>query len=573
MTNTRLTKAQLVTEAKALRQRVAELETADVERRQAQNALQVSETRYRRLFETAQDGILILDADTGCITDVNPFLIKLLGYSYAEFLGKQLWEIGPVKDAGAARAAFLELQSNGYIRYEDLPLESRDGHRMSVEFVSNVYGVDQQQVIQCNIRDITARKWHERELESIVQMAAALRAAWTRAEMLPIIVQQAYSMSQANAAALVTLNPITGDVNVLFWQGVAVDWASLRIAPDAGVADLVIRTRQPYVNNDVGHKLQIDQPNLPGELRAIACVPLIAHDHIIGALAIGRSAAVTDEEVRLLAAASDIAATALQRAEALETFEQRVADRTHELAIANEFLLELDRLKSKFVSDVSHELRTPVTSLSLYVDLLEYGKPEKREFYVVQLKQQMGRLRMLINDILDLGHLERDRREDSLTPVNVNSIVERVTAEHQVAAGAAGLRLISEVAEQPLMVLALPDQLSRVMTNLVTNAIKYTRSGTVRVKTAATPGRICITVSDTGMGILPEDIPHIFDRFYRGKQVAQLTIPGTGLGLAIVKEIIEAHGGAVEVESRLDAGSTFRVWLPTAAAAVVDYVH
>ena len=173
MTNTRLTKAQLVTEAKALRQRVVELETADVERQQAQNALQVSETRYRRLFETAQDGILILDANTGRITDVNPFLMKMLGYSHTEFLGRQLWEIGPFKDMAAARTAFHELQTTGYIRYEDLPLEASDGRCLNVEFVSNVYWVDQQRVIQCNIRDISARKRAEAALNlSMIQLQA-----------------------------------------------------------------------------------------------------------------------------------------------------------------------------------------------------------------------------------------------------------------------------------------------------------------------------------------------------------------------------------------------------------------
>jgi PAS domain S-box-containing protein len=173
MTNPQQTQAELAAEAEALRRRVAELEAADRERQQTQAALQVSETRYRRLFETAQDGILILDADTGQITDVNPFLSDMLGYARAEFLGKQLWQIGPFKDIAAARAAFSELQSKGYIRYEDLPLEASDGRSMNVEFVSNVYQVGQQQVIQCNIRDTTARKRAEAALsQSIAELQA-----------------------------------------------------------------------------------------------------------------------------------------------------------------------------------------------------------------------------------------------------------------------------------------------------------------------------------------------------------------------------------------------------------------
>jgi formate hydrogenlyase transcriptional activator len=128
------------------------------DQKQTEEALKSSEKRYRRLFETAQDGILILDAETGQISDVNPFLVEMLGYSHEDFLGKKLWEIGAFKDIEASKAAFLELQSKGYVRYNDLPLETKDGRPMAVEFVSNVYLVNHHKVIQCNIRDITERK-------------------------------------------------------------------------------------------------------------------------------------------------------------------------------------------------------------------------------------------------------------------------------------------------------------------------------------------------------------------------------------------------------------------------------
>jgi PAS domain S-box-containing protein len=112
-------------------------------------ALRDSEARYRRLFETAQDGILILDAQKGSITDVNPYLMKLLDYSRQEFLGKALWDIGLFKDIEASKEAFKELQAKQYFRYEDLPLKTRAGQTINVEFVSNVYGVNGNQVIQC----------------------------------------------------------------------------------------------------------------------------------------------------------------------------------------------------------------------------------------------------------------------------------------------------------------------------------------------------------------------------------------------------------------------------------------
>jgi two-component system, cell cycle sensor histidine kinase and response regulator CckA len=155
-----------------------------LELKDADDAPRTSEARYRRLFESAQDGLLILDAHTGRITDVNPFLIHLLDYPREEFLGKTLWDIGPFKQVQESKAAFRELQDKEYIRYENLPLEARSGQRINVEFVSNVYDVNGKRVIQCNIRDLTDRKRAEesfaaqgRELAKQVEKLARSRQA------------------------------------------------------------------------------------------------------------------------------------------------------------------------------------------------------------------------------------------------------------------------------------------------------------------------------------------------------------------------------------------------------------
>ncbi len=130
-------------------------------------ALRASELSYRRLFESAKDGILILDADTGRIADVNPFLIKLLGFSRGEMVGKTVGELSPFKDILSNQAMLERLQKDGYVRYEDLPLETRDGRHIAVEFVSNVYQAGDQKVIQCNIRDITERKHAQDEIRRL----------------------------------------------------------------------------------------------------------------------------------------------------------------------------------------------------------------------------------------------------------------------------------------------------------------------------------------------------------------------------------------------------------------------
>jgi len=137
-------------------------------------ALRVSESRYRRLFETAQDGILLLNADTAQIEDVNPYLINMLGYSHAEFLGKKLWEVGPFADMAQSKEMFAELQAKGFVRYEDLPLRTISGERIAVEFVSNAYDCEGVKVIQCNIRDISGRKAAAARSERQTKLYSAL---------------------------------------------------------------------------------------------------------------------------------------------------------------------------------------------------------------------------------------------------------------------------------------------------------------------------------------------------------------------------------------------------------------
>lgn len=170
--------------------------------------LKDSELRYRRLFEAAEDGILILDANTGMIEDVNPYLMKMLGYSREEFVEKKLWEVGAFKDVEASKDAFEALQENEYIRYDDLPLKTKDGRLMQVEFVSNVYLVSDEKVIQCNIRNITARKqaearalttnnellalvdelqWRDRQMQLMNHMNDLLQSCVTQEEAYQVI--------------------------------------------------------------------------------------------------------------------------------------------------------------------------------------------------------------------------------------------------------------------------------------------------------------------------------------------------------------------------------------------------
>lgn len=165
MSETRQVDAALIRQARLL----------ELDRQRLEAGLHASEVRYRRLFEAARDGILLLDPSTRKITGANPFMAELLGYARDEFVGKELWEVGLLADQAASQAAFRALQTHGFIRYENLPLQTKTGERREVEFVSNVYDEAGQPVIQCNIRDITARRQAEAERAALLAREQAAR--------------------------------------------------------------------------------------------------------------------------------------------------------------------------------------------------------------------------------------------------------------------------------------------------------------------------------------------------------------------------------------------------------------
>ena len=249
--------------------------------------------------------------------------------------------------------------------------------------------------------------------------------------------------------------------------------------------------------------------------------------------------------------------------------EQRVIQRTEELRAANERLTELDRLKSKFVADVSHEFRTPAANLKLYLELLDKGRPERRDEYIAVLHQQAQRLVRLLDDILDLTRLEMsEQHAPAFGPVDMRPLVENIVEADRLRAEAVGLTLMLTVEPDLPPVYGEAVQLEHVIMNLLSNAFNFTSSGYIRVSLAVRARQLCLQVEDSGLGIPAKDLPHIFERFFRGRHLHTAEAPGSGLGLAIVKEIVDLHHGCIEVDSRVGIGSTFRVWLPLYAPQV-----
>jgi PAS domain S-box-containing protein len=237
-------------------------------------------------------------------------------------------------------------------------------------------------------------------------------------------------------------------------------------------------------------------------------------------------------------------------------------------------LKEVDRLKSQFVSDVSHELRTPLTNIQLYLDLIAQTEdPERNARYLDTLSRESDRLRFLIDDLLSLSRLEAGTTGFHPAPVDINALLASLVADRRGLAAQKNLSLRIEPQADLPPVSGDARLLGQVFTNLLTNAMNYTpASGQIvlRTRSRESDGVAWVTaeVVDTGLGIPKEERPMIFQRFFRGYASRNTAAPGTGLGLAICREIVQLHSGRIEVQSSLDRGATFRVWLPVAETAL-----
>jgi PAS domain S-box-containing protein len=408
-------------------------------------------------------------------------------------------------------------------------------------------------------------------LEGITSVSTALRAAANRDDMLPIILDQLQTLLQAEGASVDRFDPATNTVTTELGLGAWKDWTGRAWPASEGVRSIVLRTRRQLSTGDPTTEPLFTRDGNLTRLPAMACVPLVVQDEAIGLIWVGRRLALSQGETRILTAVADLAANALHRAGVMETLEDRVRARTRELEQANERLEELDQLKGKFVSNVSHELRTPITNIQLYLDLLRrpVGQ-ERRDEYLSTLEGQSRRLGRLIEDLLALSRLDAGTVRLNLEAHLLDGLMAEIVGDHQARAESKGITLVHELHAECPPAWVSREQMMQVLTNLVANAVAYTPpGGRIVVETVrGNPGdgQVGARVWNAGPPIPPEDLPHLFERFFRGQTGVDSGEPGTGLGLAICKEIVERHNGRIEVESSPEAGTTFTVWLPPAGA-------
>jgi two-component system, OmpR family, sensor histidine kinase BaeS len=227
-----------------------------------------------------------------------------------------------------------------------------------------------------------------------------------------------------------------------------------------------------------------------------------------------------------------------------------------------------ERSRRQLLADVAHELRHPLAVMKGRLELMQDGKVALEPEALLPLQDEVIRLTRLVGDLRDLSLAEVGGLSLSLAPVSLGELLETLMANLEPVAAAKGISLTAAAAPGLPAVQADPDRLRQVLVNLLANALQYTPAGgSVAVTASSSSEGVAVRISDTGPGIAPEELPHIFDRFYRADKSRSRATGGSGLGLAIVRSLVELHGGRVTVESEPGKGTCFTILLPTGGTA------
>ena len=494
--------------------------------------LSYSELRYRRLFEAARDGIIIVDPATRQIVDVNPFLANLLGYTCEDLIGKELFEIGLLKDEAASQAAFRELRASGYIRYEDLPLETKGGRRVNVEFVSNLYQEGDREVIQCNVRDISARKLAD----------AALRQSEERFKLV----------ARAVSDVIWDWNLVTDQ---LWWSD-------------------GFTTTFGYSGDEIGPGLESWTSRIhPDELHRVV-------DGLHQAVDSGAESWAAEYRFRCKAGSyafvqdrgyilRDPSGKGIRMVGGMRDLTEEKGRASHQL--------RAQRMESigTLAGGIAHDLNNVLTPIMMSIELLRSDADDDpvRGKILDTIQSSCGRGAALLRQVLAFAR-GVDGQRVAIRAQNLIDDLKGMIRETLPR----NITIVTDLPDGLWPLTGDPSQLHQVLLNLVVNARDAMPDGgtlTVAVSNVTLDAHCADTrpeakagpysllrVTDTGEGIPPEIRERIFEPFFTTKEVGK----GTGLGLATVHAIVKSHGGFVTVESEVGFGTTFKVYLPAKPA-------
>ncbi|MCW2120297.1 PAS domain S-box protein [Flavobacterium sp. 7A] len=479
------------------------------------------EVHSTSIFKSSKEGILILDALTGQITDANPSLIEMIGYNYVELVGKELWEIGIFKNIATSKEAFIKLQNNKHIRFDNMPLETKAGASLDVEFVSNVYAVGQKKFILCLIRDISDRKKIE--------------------EALKLSRQFYFAMFEKNQAVQLLIDPLNG--NIIDVNSAATEFYGYSLAQfkSMNLSDISTFPPEQFIE-------ELGKFGLAGQ----------SYFQFIHKLASGKICDIEIYTSPLLIEGKPYLISTINN------ITKRILER-EQLNQLNHKLKEVNALKSQFISTVSHEFRTPLAGILSSVQLLKIyhdsWDEEKKEKKYKQIFDAIQQTKSLLDDVSLIDEAQNSKSFFRPEHIDFVTLLNDIIQENLV---------ISDTNHKVVLKNNLniknyfmdPVMIRHIFNNLISNSIKYSPKeklinvGLDRINDT----EIKITLKDKGIGIPQNEIKFLLEPFYRASNIG--VVKGTGFGLSIVKRFVELHNGTILIKSIINKGTTVTITLP-----------
>jgi PAS domain S-box-containing protein len=482
-----------------------------------------SEARYRKLFESSKDGIVIIDAPNGNIIDVNPFFCQLLGYSQNEILNQSLWDIGIFINISDTEELIKELQFKDYICFDNILLSTKSGRPVHVEFTVNSYMDEQQKVVQCNIHDITERIQAEKKIHTLGKAVEQGPTAITITDdkgKIEFVNNKFIELTQYQASDVIGKNARIFHAGHLPKEEYAALWKTIKSGKTWQGQVMNRRKDRTYFWEEITISAV---KNLDGK---ISNYILLQND--------------ISEKKQII----------------------------HDLILAKEKAIESDMLKTAFLANMSHEIRTPLNSIIGFSELMiddEFDQNQLVHFAKI-INASGTKLLSIISDIMDLSRIEAGEIKVDKRKLSVNQLIANIQKEYLFKAIEKGLeiKVSSLTSANDVFIESDENKLRQILFNFVGNAIKFTEKGTVEIGLEQKDGFVHISVKDTGIGIPAQYQDQIFERFRQVESAFSRKYGGNGLGLAISKALVELLGGQVGMETEQGKGSTFYFSVPVA---------
>jgi PAS domain S-box-containing protein len=531
------------------------------EGKQAEDKLRVSELRYRRLFEAAHDGVLLLDPGTRKITDANPFMTKLVGYPHDQLIGKELFEIGLLKDEAASQKMFRKLKRSHEVRYENLPLKKQGGRQQEVEVVANLYQEDGHAVIQCNIRDISERKQTEDLLRRNEALFSTLIA---QAPVGVYVVDARFQLQQVNAAAWPIFRRIHPLLGRDFSEVIHILWPK-RVA-DQVVARFrhTLKTGEPYQaiefaerRRDLGVKefydWQIQRVTLPAGEHGVVC--------FFSNITERKRAEEVQRRLTVLTASNTKLEQEIVLRQAVEASLKQTQQRQHELLEESRRMQEqLRQLSRQILSaqeeerrEISRELHDVIAQTLTAINVRLAALKKAAAINTKGLDRDIADTQRLVEKSVDIVHrFARELRPAVLDDLGLipalHSFMKSFTARTGVRTRLTAFAGVEQLDTAKRTVLF------RVAQEALTNVGRHAQAGRVEVNIQKLPGLIRMKVTDDGKSFQVQRVMHSPGRKH--------------LGLLGMRERLEMVGGRFDAESTSGKGTTIRAEIPLGNGAV-----